>query len=81
VYLTWALAFLSGSPVGGVVIGLTFGIVRALPLLLVAHADTPTALRARLRAFNAFAPVARRVALATVVTVPMLGAIAVGVGA
>jgi sulfite exporter TauE/SafE len=80
VYLTWALAFLSGSALGGLAIGVTFGIVRALPLLLVAQVETPAALRSRLRAFNDFAPVARRVALTTLVFVPLLGAIAVGVG-
>jgi sulfite exporter TauE/SafE len=80
VYLTWALAFLSGSALGGLAIGVTFGIVRALPLLLVAEVESPAALRTRLRAFNAFAPVARRLALTTLVSVPLLGAIAVGVG-
>jgi sulfite exporter TauE/SafE len=78
VYLGWALAFLSGSPLGGLAIGLTFGIVRALPLLLVAHADTPAALRSRLGAFDARAGLASRAALATVIAVPVLGALAIG---
>jgi hypothetical protein len=81
VYLTWLLAFLAGSATGGLVIGLTFGIVRALPLVLVAHVDSPSALRTRLRAFNDFAPVAGRVALTTLIGVPLLGVVAIGLGA
>ena len=38
-YLTFAAAFLSGSLLGGIVIGATFGIARALPLLAARHAD------------------------------------------
>src|SRR5262245_15184358 len=46
VYLTWAFAVLTGSVAGGVAIGVTFGLARALPLLLVRHADTPADIRA-----------------------------------
>src|SRR5262245_49259464 len=49
VYLTWALAALAGSVWGGIVIGATFGAVRAMPMLLVARIDSPGLLRARLR--------------------------------
>ncbi len=38
-YLTFAAAFLSGSLLGGVVIGATFGLARALPLFAARHAD------------------------------------------
>jgi len=38
-YLTFAAAFLSGSLLGGVAIGATFGLARALPLLAARHAD------------------------------------------
>ena len=55
-------------------IGATFGVVRALPMLLVAHADTPPALRTRLREFNAVAPLASRVTLVTVVALPVFDA-------
>jgi Cytochrome C biogenesis protein transmembrane region len=80
VYLTWILAVLTGSVWGGVVIGATFGVVRALPMLLVAHADTPPALRTRLREFNAAAPLASRVTLVTVVAVPVFALVALGIG-
>lgn len=38
-YLTFAAAFLSGSVLGGVLIGATFGLARALPLFAARHAD------------------------------------------
>jgi Cytochrome C biogenesis protein transmembrane region len=81
VYLTWALAFIAGSVPAGLLIGLTFGIVRALPMLLVARVDTPGGLRDRLRAFNASAPTAKRIALVTVFAVPLIGVLVVGAAA
>lgn len=80
VYLTWILCTLSGTVWGGVVIGAAFGVVRALPMLLVARVDTPGDLRARLRSFDAAAPIASRVALVTVVVVPVLALTALGLG-
>jgi hypothetical protein len=77
VYLTWVLAVVTGSVAGGLVIGLTFGIVRALPMLLVARVDTADGLRSRLRTFNASAPVARRVAVASVFAVALIGVLAI----
>ncbi|MEZ5142868.1 MAG: sulfite exporter TauE/SafE family protein [Acidimicrobiales bacterium] len=44
-YLTFAAAFLSGSVLGGLVIGVTFGLARALPLLWARHADDFGAIR------------------------------------
>src|SRR5438067_6665350 len=41
VYAFVALAFLAASPSAGAVIGLTFGIVRALPVLALARARQP----------------------------------------
>src|SRR2546427_2574471 len=41
VYLTFAAAFLSRSPVMGALIGLVFGAVRALPILVVARVREP----------------------------------------
>lgn len=80
VYLTWILCTLSGALWGGVVIGAVFGFVRALPLLLVARANNPDKLRERLRTFSAAAPLASRVALVTVVVVPVLALAALGLG-
>jgi hypothetical protein len=40
-----ALAFASGSAAAGLAIGATFGLVRAVPLLAVAGADSPARLR------------------------------------
>lgn len=80
VYLTWILCALTGTVWGGAVIGFAFGFVRALPMLVVARVDSPGALRERLRAFDAAAPIASRVALVTVVVVPVLALAALGLG-
>ena len=45
-YAMLALCLLSGSVVAGAVVGATFGLVRALPLLALRSADTPERLRA-----------------------------------
>ena len=80
VYLTWILCALSGTLWGGIVIGVAFGFVRALPMLMVARVDSPGLLRERLRSFNAAAPLASRVALVTVVVVPVFALAALGLG-
>jgi len=80
VYLTWILCALSGTLWGGIVIGVAFGFVRALPMLMVARVDSPGMLRERLRSFNAAAPLASRVALVTVVVVPVFALAALGLG-
>ena len=49
VYLTWAAAALTRSPLGGALVGLVFGLARGLPLLVGAGVRTPAAL-ARLMA-------------------------------
>jgi hypothetical protein len=72
VYLTWILCLLSGCVWGGMLIGAVFGVVRALPLLLVARVDGPASLRTALRAFNARAPLASLAALVSVALVPVL---------
>ena len=48
-YLTFVAAFLCHSVLGGLAIGPTFGLVRALPVLLTAPVRTPAALRGLLR--------------------------------
>ena len=80
VYLTWIFAVLAGSVWGGIVIGATFGLVRALPMLLVARADTPGLLRARLRAFAAAAPLATRVTTVVVFSLPVVALTALMLG-
>jgi len=72
VYLTWAFAVLTGSIVGGLVVGVVFGLARALPVLLVARADTPGRLRDALQRFSRWAPAARRVATTATALVPVV---------
>jgi hypothetical protein len=80
VYLTWILCALAGTVWGGVVIGVVFGLVRALPMLVVARVDSPDDLRARLRGFAAAAPIASRISAITVVVVPVVALAALGLG-
>ena len=79
VYLTWAFALLTGSVWGGLLIGVVFGIGRALPVLLVARADTPGRLRTALQRFSRGAPAARRVATLATALVPVV-ALALALG-
>ena len=62
-YLTFLAAFLCHSIPGGLAIGATFGVARALPVLLTAPVRHPTALRRLLGRNAAWAPVARRIAV------------------
>lgn len=75
VYVTCALALLTRSVTGGLVVGVTFGLVRALPLLAVARVREPGLLRRRLRGAQAVAGPVR------VATVAVLAATAVLAGA
>ncbi len=77
-YLTIVLAVLTGSFAGGLLIGATFGLARALPILLVHRADDPGTLRGVVRDVHSQGRVARRVALGTLVG---LVALAVAAGA
>ena len=61
-YVALLAALLTGSPPAGAVVGATFGIARALPLLVTARVRTPTDLG---RLHRAVAAVARPVANAT----------------
>jgi hypothetical protein len=67
-YAAFALCVLSGSTVTGAAIGTCFGVVRALPLLLLRTATTPD----RLRALGA--RLERRAALARRATAVLLAA-------
>ncbi|HEX5587184.1 MAG TPA: sulfite exporter TauE/SafE family protein [Acidimicrobiia bacterium] len=77
VYLTWAFAFLTGSWLGGLVIGATFGLARALPIFLVSRVRTPVQLRDAMRRFAGWAPTARRASTAVSAIVPVFAVVLV----
>jgi hypothetical protein len=82
VYLTFALALLAGSWPAGLAIGLTFGLVRALPLLTVARVTSPALLAGAHERLDAMAPVVRRLTVALLVLmVAVMAAFAVGAAA
>jgi hypothetical protein len=62
-WVTLAVAFLTGSWVGGLVIGSVFGAARSLPLLLAAPVRSPGALRDLLRRQQRWAAPARLAAI------------------
>jgi hypothetical protein len=64
VYLAVAVAFLSGSVTGGLLIGAVFGLARALPLLATRRVTTPSALGGFHRRLDAW----RRRAHSTTIT-------------
>jgi len=64
VYLTLALAVLTGSAVAGAVVAATFGLVRALVILVVAPVRRPDQLRTALRHVQAWRPLSERIAIA-----------------
>ncbi|NAZ75683.1 hypothetical protein GTQ99_09675 [Kineococcus sp. T13] len=76
-HLALLLALLTGDPAGGALVGATFGLVRALPLLAVRGVTTPQRLGAAHRRLEALAPAGRRGAAATAAAVA-LGALALG---
>lgn len=59
-YVVLAAAALSGSAAAGALIGGTFGLVRAAPVLAAGHVRTPAALRDLFRRFTDWAPPADR---------------------
>jgi hypothetical protein len=78
VYVALALALLTRSVTGGLLVGATFGLVRALPLLAVARVREASALRHRLRRAQAIDRPARRAGAAVLVaaSVAAVGALA-----
>jgi sulfite exporter TauE/SafE len=64
VYLAFALALLTGSPVAGAAVGATFGLARALVILGVARVRRPDQLRAVLRRLHAWRPLSQRAGIA-----------------
>jgi hypothetical protein len=79
-WIAFACALLCGSPIGGALIGGTYGLVRALPVLMTAHIHEPSALRVLMRRLEHWRP---RVASATLVAQSgvVLVALAVAAGA
>ncbi|MDQ4091468.1 MAG: hypothetical protein M3163_14375 [Actinomycetota bacterium] len=64
VYLTLALALLTGSVGAGAVVGTTFGLVRGLVILVVARVRRPDQLRLALRRVQAWRPLSQRAGIA-----------------
>ncbi len=74
VYVAFALAALSQSALAGLVIGATFGLARAVPVVLVRQVTEPRRLHGFHRRFQAVAPIAYRFAIAIEVAALSLGA-------
>lgn len=74
VYVTFALAAFSQSALAGLVIGATFGLTRAAPIVLVRRVEETVSLRDLHRRFQAVAPLAHRVTLAAEGVILALGA-------
>jgi sulfite exporter TauE/SafE len=64
VYVTWLAAALAGSAAAGALVGLAFGLARALPILTVAHVRTSGQLLGVDRTLQRFAAPARRLTVA-----------------
>ncbi|GAB95205.1 hypothetical protein BJY21_002643 [Kineosphaera limosa] len=78
-YAVVVAAMLTGQPSAGAVIGATFGLVRALPVFLVARVEAPGQLRALFRGLQRWArpaDVLAQVSLALAALVLMAGAVA-----
>jgi hypothetical protein len=76
VYLTVALAVLTGSPTAAVALGAIFGLVRGLAVLLGRTLDTPARQAAFHRRFEAAGPTARRLVIALQLAVAAVAALA-----
>ena len=76
IYALWVLVVLGGSPVGGLIVGAWFGLVRASALLTVAGIHDPASLRAYFRRMAKLGPAANAVA----VIGPIAAALGVVVG-
>ncbi|MEX0825639.1 MAG: hypothetical protein WD184_02615 [Acidimicrobiia bacterium] len=63
IYALWLLVVLGGSPVGGLIVGAWFGLVRASALLTVGGIRDPAALRSYFRRMAKLGPAANAVAV------------------
>jgi sulfite exporter TauE/SafE len=78
VYLALALALLTGSVAAGAAVGTTFGLVRALVILVVAPVRRPDQLRLTLRRVQAWRPLSERIGVAVqAVVLVVAGAVAI----
>ena len=77
VYLTFVLAFLAGSAWAGLAIGAAFGLVRGASLLVAAGVETPRELSALHRRLQRWAPLSRRLTVATQLAVVAVSLVAV----
>ena len=77
VYLTFAMAFLTGSWQWGLTVGLVFGLTRAGVALSVARVTHPHQLRSAHRKLQRLAAPAQRVALGTQAAIGVVGGLAV----
>ena len=78
VYVTWLAAFLGGSIAVGALVGLAFGLARALPILSVARVRTSGQLLGVDRTLQRLAGPARRLTVAagaSIAGLAMLGAV------
>ena len=73
VYVALVFAVLTGSVVSGVVVGATFGLVRALPMLTVRRAHDPAGVHAALRRTAAWSGRAQALSLAGLLAVAAAG--------
>jgi hypothetical protein len=55
-WIAFACALLSGSPLGGAIVGATYGAVRAVPVLLTARVHEPSGLRMLMRRLERWRP-------------------------
>ena len=78
VYLALALALLTGSVAAGAAVGTTFGLLRALEILVVARVRRPDQLRSILRRVHAWRPLSERIGVAVqAVVLVAAGAVAI----
>lgn len=63
VYLTWTVALLTASPLGGLLVGLTFGLVRGLPIVVMRRVLDAARLAAVHRRMAGWAEPAHRIAI------------------
>ena len=73
VYLVWALALLTASAGAGALVGVTFGLVRALPLLGVGEVTDPARLASAHRRLDRWRPRAHRTAVGLQAGLAVLG--------
>jgi len=75
VYLTGALALLTGSPLRGAAVGVTFGVVRALPVVVAGRVTTTARLVAAMRRLSSLEPVGRGAAAFALASVAAAGTV------